>query len=141
VSAGLCTTASAYGSMNPSGRRVNATCGGRTPTAWAADYGHWPIDGNADFGAYFSPAITGTNVTLKKVIDPAKGFDPVARNCVAALLNASTTPPLTPASILSAAKAKEIWNSYRTKGGIYEPTAGIPWTSAQIIEWMTTTYS
>ena len=141
VSAGYCTTASAYGSMNPSGRRVNSTCGGRSPSAWCADFGHWPIDSNADFSAYFNPAIAGTNVTLKKVIDASKGYDPVARNCVAALLNASTSPPLTPASILSVAKARDIWFSYRNNGGIFEPSAGIQWTSAQIVEWIATTYS
>ena len=92
------------------------------------------------FSAYFSPALAGNNLTFKKVIDPSNGYDPVARNCLAALLNASTAPPLTPASILGVAKAKAIWSSYATKG-YFEPTAGIQWNGAKIVDWITTTYS
>jgi hypothetical protein len=141
VSAGLCTTGSAYGSLNPSGARSSVACGGRTPAAWAGTpHGQWPIDANAVFKTYFSPALTGANVKLKAVVDQHYGYDPVARNCVAALLNASMSPALTPAEILGVARAKAIWSSYATKG-YFEPTAGIQWNSAKIIDWMTTTYS
>jgi hypothetical protein len=141
VSAGLCTTGSAYGSMNPSGTRRTATCGGHSPSVWTAtDDSYWPCDSNALFGSYFSPGLAAGDVKLKKVVDPSKGYDAVARNCVAALLNACCGPPLTPSSILSVAKIKEIWSSYATKG-YFEPTAGIQWNSAKIVDWMTTTYS
>jgi hypothetical protein len=141
VSAGLCKTGSAYGSLHPSGTRTSMTCGGKSPSLWTTtSSGHWPINSNALFSSYFGPALSGSNVTLKKVVDPSNGYDPVARNCVAALLNASSGPPLTPASILSVAKAKEIWSSYATKG-YFEPTAGIRWNSAKIVDWITTTYS
>lgn len=141
VSAGLCTTGSAYGSMHPSGKQASTACGGRSPATWTSvPHGQWPIAANALFQTYFAPALTGTNVTLKAVLDPAKGYDPVARNCVAALLNASTSPTLTPAAILGVARAKAVWSSYATKG-YFEPTAGIQWNSAKIVEWMTTTYS
>jgi hypothetical protein len=141
VSAGLCRTGSAYGSLNPSGRRTSVTCGGRSPSVWATtNHSHWPLDANALFSDYFNPGLTGNNVKLKRVVDPSNGYDPVARNCVAALLNASSGPPLTPSSILSLAKAKEIWSSYATRG-YFEPTAGIRWDSAKIVDWMTTTYS
>ena len=141
VSAGLCQTGSAYGSLHPSGTRTSATCGGRSPSVWTTtNHSHWPCNANALFSAYFSPALAGNNVTLKKVIDPSNGYDPVARNCLAALLNASMAPPLTPASVLGVAGAKAVWSSYATKG-YFEPTAGIQWNSAKIVDWITTTYS
>jgi len=142
VSAGLCTTGSAYGSLNPSGTRTNTTCGGRSPATWTASggVGAWPISGNTLFSACFSPALSDSTLKLKTVVDPSKGYDAVARNCVAALLNASASPPLTPASILGVAYVKAVWTSYASKG-YFEPTAGIRWNSGQIVDWITTTYS
>ena len=141
VSAGICKTGSAYGSLNPSGAGKTATCGGRTPAGWTGtDHSQWPISANALFQTYFSPALAGTSVKLKAVVDPSKGYDAVARHCVAALLNASASPVMTPASILGIARVKAIWTSYATKG-YFEPTAGIQWQSAKIVEWVTTTYS
>ena len=92
------------------------------------------------FSAYFSPALSDGTLKLKAVLDPANGYDAVARNCVAALLNASNSPPLTPTSILGVAYAKAVWSSYASKG-YFEPTAGIQWNGAQIVDWITTTYS
>jgi hypothetical protein len=141
VSAGLCTTGSAFGSMHPSGHQASITCGGRTPSAWnSTPHGHWPISPNALFQTYFAPALAGTNVSLKNVLDPTKGYDAVAQHCVAALLNASTSPPLTPPAVLGVAYAKAIWSSYATKG-YFEPTAGIQWNAAKIDDWIATTYS
>ena len=142
VSAGVCTTASAYGSLNPSGTRTSSTCGGRSPATWMqSGAGTWPINGNtALFSAYFSPALSDATLKLKAVIDPANTYDPVACNCVAALLNASNIPPLTPSSILGVTYVKMVWSSYATKG-YFEPTAGIQWNAAQIVDWITTTYS
>ena len=140
VSAGLCTTGSAYGSLNPSGVRSSATCGGRSPATWTSSLGHWPIKAAALFGTHFKPALSDIKLTLKAVVDPSGGYDPVARNCVAALLNASSSPPLTPASILDVTRVKAVWSSYATKG-YFEPTAGIQWNAAKIVDWITTTYS
>ena len=140
VSAGLCTTGSAYGSLNPSGARSSLTCGGRSPAAWnGTQYKNWPIDAKSLFQTQFKSVLTG-DPKLKDVVDSNNRYDLVAQNCVAALLNASTSPPLTPPSILDAARAKLIWSSYATKG-YFEPTAGIQWNSAKIVDWMTTTYS
>jgi hypothetical protein len=141
VSAGLCTTASAFGSLHPSGQRPSITCGGHSPSVWnTTPGGHWPIIPSTLFQAYFAPALTGINVSLKDVIDPSKGYDLVAQNCVAALLNASTNPPLTPATILGVGYVKAIWSSYATKR-FFEPTAGIQWYSDKIVAWIATTYS
>jgi len=141
VSAGLCTTGSAFGSLHPSGKQPSITCGGRSPAMWnSTPPGHWPLGANTFFQSYFAPAISGTNVPLKDVFDPAKGYDPVAQHCLAALLNASTSYPLTPATILGVGYAKDIWYSYKTKG-YFEPTAGVRWYSAKIVEWIATTYS
>lgn len=140
VSAGLCTSGSAYGSLHPSGIRTSQTCGGRSPAAWTGNWGQWPIGANTLFSACFSPALSDSTLKLKAVIDPANGYDPVARNCVAALLNASTGPPLTPPAVLSVAYAKAVWSSYAMKG-YFEPTAGIRWNGGQIVDWIATTYS
>jgi len=98
------------------------------------------MSGNTLFSAYFSPALSDGNLKLKAVLDPSKGYDPVACNCVAALLNASNGPPLTPTSILGVAYVKAIWSSYASKG-YFEPTAGIRWSGGQIVDWIKTTYS
>jgi len=47
---------------------------------------------------------------------------------------------LVPASILDAGKAKTIWASYAATAS-FQPTAGITWNGAQIVDWITTTYS
>ena len=142
VSAGLCTTGSAFASLNASGTQTSQTCGGRSPATWMASGGSggWPINGNTLFSACFSPAMSDSTLKIKTVLDPSKGYDPVACNCVAALLNASASPPLTPASILGAAYVKAIWSSYKNKG-YFEPTAGIQWKAGDIVDWITTTYS
>jgi len=141
VSAGLCTTGSAFLSLHASGKQPSITCAGYSPSVWNnTAEGKWPLKQNTLFETYFAPALAGTNVSLKDVLDPNKNYDPVAQNCVAALLNASTSPPLTPATILGVGYIKEIWYSYRTKT-YFEPTAGIPWYSADIIKWIATTYS
>jgi len=140
VSAGLCTTGSAYGSLHPSGTRTSLTCSGRSPATWSGIApGQWPINANTLFSGCFSPALADATCKLKTVIDTSNSYDLVACHCVAALLNASTSPPLTPASILSAAYVKAVWSSYASKG-YFEPTAGIQWNGAQIVEWIKTTY-
>jgi hypothetical protein len=102
----------------------------------------WPtsVSANDLFSAYFSPALSDGQAKLKSVVDPSKGYDPVACHCVCALANASTSPPLTPASILGVAYVKAVWSSYASKG-YFEPTAGIRWNGAQIVEWIKTTYT
>lgn len=141
VSAALCTTGSTHGSIRPSGKQATTSCAGRSAEVWDTIKNRdWPVAASTLFKDVFTPALSGNNVTLNKVIDPTKSFDTVARNCVAALLNASTAPPLTPASILSAGLAKTIWTSYATKG-YYEPTAGVRWDAPQVVEWIKTTYS
>ena len=141
VSAGLCTTGSAYGSLHPSGRRTSLTCSGLSPSSWTAMApGQWPISASTLFSGCFSPALADATCKLKTVVDPSKPYDPVACHCVAALLNASTSPPLTPASILSAAYVKAVWSSYASKG-YFEPTAGIQWNGGQIVDWIKTTYT
>jgi len=141
VSAGLCTTGSAYGSLHPSGTRTSLTCSGRSPATWMQTApGQWPIGGNTLFSACLSPALADGTMKIKAVIDPSKGYDAVACHCLAALLNASTSPPLTPPSILSTAYVKAVWSSYASKG-YFEPTAGIQWNGGQIVDWIKTTYT
>ncbi len=143
VSAGMCTTCSAHGSMHPSGKQASTACGGRSPTGWSNMQANgWPstCQPTSKFEDFFKPTLTQQHVRLQKVIAPGGGYDVVACHCVAALLNASTSPPLTPATILSASLAKSIWASYATNG-YFEPTAGVRWNSGQIVDWIKTTYS
>lgn len=142
VSAGLCTTCSMHGSIRPSGKQAAATCGGRTPDAWSKlKKKDWPqtCEPGTHFSPLFSPSLNRSNVSLMNVVE-SSSYDTVARHCVAAYLNASASPPLTPPTILSAGMTKTIWSSYATKG-YFEPTAGVRWTSAQIVDWIKTTFS
>jgi hypothetical protein len=144
VGATVCTTGSAFASLQPSGTLQTTQCTGHSPSYWTACSSpgtDWkPIKPQTKFSALFTPALSDSNVTLKKVVDASLGYNVVARHCVAALLNASKSPPLTPPSILSAAMVKAVWTSYATHG-YYEPTAGIQWTDTKIVDWITTTYA
>jgi len=144
VSAGGCQTASAYGSLSPSGTRTSATtCGGRSPEVWATiNNSYGPFATNTPFSACLKPTLANDPSIKKVITDPNGTYDPVARHCLAAFLNASMTPvPLTPASILSVAKVQAIWTSYVNNGGVFEPTAGIKWDGPKIVAWIKTTYS
>jgi hypothetical protein len=104
------------------------------------NHNYWPKATNTPFSACLNPTLAN-DPSIKKVIDPNGPYDPVARHCLAAFLNASTSPPLTPNSILSVAKAQAIWTSYVNNAGVFEPTAGIKWDGPKIVAWIMTTYS
>jgi hypothetical protein len=136
VMAGTCTTASAYGSINGSRPVKSTSCSGRTPDYWKGNPASWPSGFRAVAAGTTAPA------TLFNDVFPAGGYPGVtllavlsmtgtdkttamARFCAAAVLNAAAT--LTPATVLSAQTAKDVWAAHRSPGGYYEPTAGIRW--------------
>ena len=145
VGAAACIQASAFASLHASGKQPTIICSGRTPTQWfEANNGQWPAQlrpsNTAKFSDQFSPALTDADATLRQVLDPSGSFSPVARNLVAALLNTLTSPPLTPATILTTAMVRSIWTSFATTG-FYEPTAAIRWDGTKIVEWISKTYA
>lgn len=145
VSAALCTTGSAFGSLHPSGKQPGINCAGRSPEAWSGSAaGQWPLPQNDLFSSKFTPALN-PDIRFKNLLELTTfSIDQeVARHVVAAYFNASA-PASTTASVLSTATAVAIWASYAGKGGglvgWYEPTAGIKWFAADIIKWIKTTY-
>ena len=94
------------------------------------------LDGN--------PATPKTSLSLMQVLMLSDGSNPwgltdpdnLGAHIVAALLNASTTPSLTP--VLSAADVINMWNEWVSKG-YFEPTANVQWNSAQIVDYLKTT--
>ncbi len=94
------------------------------------------LDGN--------PATLKASLSLMQVMMLSDGSNPwgltdpdnLGAHIVAALLNASTTPSLTP--VLSAADVINIWNEWVSKG-YFEPTANVQWNSQQIVSYLKTT--
>lgn len=141
VGAAACIQASAFASLHASGKQPNLPCDGLNTATWfLAPESQWPLRSDSKFSQPFSPSLTDTKATLRQVVNPNGGYDPVARQLVAALLNTSANPPLTPASILTPATVKSIWTSYASRG-YYEPTAGVRWTGTRIVEWILTTFA
>lgn len=154
VSAGACTTASAFTSLNLSRDNRIYNCLGRTPGYWKQEqkFYDWPspyvpsttavAPGGANPGytppagqsatlfndkSAFYGALSYSGMTLLQVLGIEgndTGRDAVARHVVAALLNAAKG--YTPLTVLSVARIKAVWRSFETKG-YYEPSAGIRW--------------
>lgn len=144
VGAATCTTASAFASLQPSGTRSTTSCGGRSPSEWSSTSpSQWPVSQGAMFGSVFSPALN-PDMKIKDLFalsdSAATLLQRVAKHCAAAYLNATTSPALVPSTILNAALAKSIWNSFALTGG-YDPAPGLHWDATKIIAWISTTYA
>jgi hypothetical protein len=154
---GACTTASAFGSINASRPKNVTSCGGCKPDYWknSLNYASWPAGHCATakkvatdklyFNEIFGSSPYSATTTLLQVLQTTgTGRDAVARHCVAAVLNGAKG--LTPAAVLSAQTAKNVWSSFVTRG-YYEPTAGIRWFAdsstpagtGSIVQWLTST--
>jgi hypothetical protein len=94
------------------------------------------LDGN--------PGTPNTSLSMMQVMMLNDGSNPwgltdpdnLGAHIVAALLNASVVPSLTP--VLSAADVINMWNEWASKG-YFEPTANVKWNSAQIVDYLKTT--
>jgi hypothetical protein len=138
--------------MTVASRPVMAqSCMGRDPAYWISQNGSkaWPTgylmqtQGSSKvattFGSVFGSAYGYGDLSMLQVLQAGQSsFDKagLAAHLVAAVLNAEAL--YTPASVLSVAKAQDIWSDYNAKG-YFEPTAGVRWDSAQTIDWLKTT--
>jgi len=149
VMAAECVTSSAHTSLTGSRQITRQSCNGGTPTYWikqergSSGYLMEAGGGGNDkrtFGNVFSNAGAYTNLTLVQVLrkgeQPAGTDDSVAAHLVAAVLNAERG--MTPSTVLGASKAKDIWFDY-SPDRTFVPTAGVSWTSVQIVDWLRTT--
>jgi hypothetical protein len=147
-----CKTASGFSSINQSVHGTPLLCSGRTPGFWKQQhwFGKWrspyfPVAtkiGSITYPATpFGGSTTGftpgpfSGKTMLEVLKTGGGDAyTVGRHITAALLNAAAglTPVLTTSAVVG------IWNEYVTKG-YFEPTAGVHWNAAQIVEYLDTT--
>lgn len=147
----VCLSPSASTSIQPSGTQTGAACSGLTPEQWKAKASRWPAPyyattsqslGGHQATCYHCPT-TGLGghvygeMTMMQVIDFTQGgrdMTALGRYIVAALLNARAgrTP------VLNETGVRNMWNDLINRG-YYEPTAGIRWTSTQIVAYLQTT--
>lgn len=147
-----CVTSSAHTSMTGSRQTTTQSCNGGTPTYWlsrvqggtGSSTGYLMQAGSdkrdkRKFGDVFLSAGSYTSLTLVEVLEAGKSSSDtagVAAHLVAALLNAEAS--MTPPTVLSAGKAKDIWADYALDGK-FSPTAGVEWSSVQIVDWLRST--
>jgi hypothetical protein len=148
VMAAECVTSSAHTSLTGSRQIARQICSGGTPTYWITQQrgtsGYLMAAGGTGndtrtFGNIFVNGGTYANLTLLQVLqlgELSSGADGVAAHLVAAVLNAERG--MTPSTVLGASKAKDIWFDY-SPDGTFVPTAGVTWTSVQIVDWLRTT--
>jgi hypothetical protein len=131
VTAGVCSTASTYASMNASRPSVTTfICGGCLPAYWAQDaiWPTWPAPHTPTslFDDYFGTIGGYPGKTLLDVLRMPEGLgkDGLAPYIVAALLNAASGKTL---GVLDANAVKQIWLDLVSRKGYYSPSAGIKW--------------
>jgi hypothetical protein len=146
-----CGTASAVGSsLHSSHSPQISSCSGLSVSSWTSA-STWPDPYkkrtkhgiNGWDATPFHCTTTGLNGTVfsgKVMLDVMKlaedgAAKSVGRYCAAALLNARSnrTPVLTEATV------RNIWHSYVSAKGYYEPTAGVHWGATQIIAYIKST--
>lgn len=150
---GECKTPSGFLSGNLSQHGTPTFCSGRTPGYWkqSQHFGDWvapyfptAVSGPGGHQATtFHSATTGFTgnqfgtQTMLQVLGTGGntgGYTALGRHITAALLNARRgwTP------VLSETGVRNIWNEYVSKG-YFEPSAGIKWYPAQIVDYLVTT--
>lgn len=113
---------------------------------WSGGTLFHPIFSGTQFMANLdgNPGTPNTSLSMMQVMMLNDGSNPwgltdpdnLGAHIVAALLNASVVPSLTP--VLSAADVINMWNEWVSKG-YFEPTANVQWNSAQIVDYLKTT--
>jgi hypothetical protein len=150
VMAAECVTSSAHTSLTGSRQIARQSCSGGTPTYWIKqqrgssgylmEAGGGSGNDKRTFGNIFANGGVYANLTLLEVLKkgemPAGTDDSVAAHLVAAVLNAERA--MTPSTVLSSSKAKDIWFDY-SPDRTFVPTAGVTWSSMQIVDWLRTT--
>ena len=147
VLGGVCTQASAVGSLQGSHTAASATyCSGRSPAAWVSTK-EWPIPyyRHNKSGRTATPyhctttglggACFASDLMVEVMQYPDDGgLKSLGRYVSAALLNSRSG--LTP--VLTEAKVRDMWNDYMARQ-YFEPTAGIRWGAPQIIAYIKST--
>jgi hypothetical protein len=136
-----CTTSSAHTSLSGSRQVTTASCNGGSPAKQTSYLMEARGAGQpaTTFGSIFTSLYGYGDLSLLQVLQAghsALDKSGLAAHLVAAVLNAQSG--FTPPSILSIAKAQDIWADYN-RLGYFEPTAGVRWDSAQTIDWLKTT--
>jgi hypothetical protein len=147
-----CTTSSAHTSLSGSRQVTTSSCNGGSPSYWISQSPAQTTKQTAylmeargqgqpatTFGSIFTGLYGYGDLSLLQVLQAghsALDKSGLAAHLVAAVLNAQAG--FTPPSILSMAKAQDIWADYN-RLGYFEPTAGVRWDSAQTIDWLKTT--
>jgi hypothetical protein len=147
-----CTTSSAHTSLSGSRQVTTVSCNGGSPSYWISQSPAQTTKQTAylmeaggqsqpatTFGSIFTSLYGYGDLSLLQVLQAghsALDKSGLAAHLVAAVLNAQSG--FTPPSILSIAKAQDIWADYN-RLGYFEPTAGVRWDSAQTIDWLKTT--
>ena len=146
---GMCQSPSGFVSLNASNAGRSVSCTGHSPTYWAGGSqagNQWPFPNqslqprpNTPFNTVFTSYQPYAGKSLLDVVKFPAGSaapDSVARDIVASYLNALSglTPPL------SAVVVKDIWAEYITTG-FFQPSSGGRWNAAEIIDYLSTTYS
>jgi hypothetical protein len=154
--ANVCTTSSAHTSMSGSRLTTTESCSGRTPTYWLSQTSRSSGsstsaylmestrtvaagDGAVLFGSVFGSVGGYETMTFQQVLEAghlSTGKVGLAAHLVAAVLNSKAG--YTPVGVLDVAKAQSIWSDYSHRGW-YEPTAGVKWYEAELIDWLKTT--
>jgi len=149
-----CFAPSGFISMPTSQHGPGIACAGRTPGYWKQEqhFSSWPmpyfptkVPGHGGheatkFVSIFSPSPYAPKTTLLDVLSMDGGPpDDVARHIVATLLNvaAGLAPVLTVPEVMG------IWREYILSGGggsgYFEPTAGVRWYHAEIVDYLVST--
>lgn len=153
----ICKSPSGFLSGNLSQHGTPITCSGLSPGYWGTHPTLWPLpyqagacsaksctnsaswSGGTHFSSIFTCAGQGriyTAYSLMQVIWLTGSGDPaqLGAHCVAAILNArmATTPVLTETKVVN------IFNEWDIKG-YFEPTAGVKWYAADIVNYLNST--
>lgn len=153
----VCKSPSGFLSGNLSQHGKPITCSGVSPGYWGTHPTQWPLpyqagtcktktcthsadwSGGTLFRNIFTCAGQGriyTNYSMMQVIWLSGTGDPsqLGAHCVAAILNArmATTPVLTETKVVN------IFNEWDSKG-YFEPTAGVKWYAADIVNYLNST--
>lgn len=146
--AGVCTTASAFTSVTPSGRAGPApvTCSGNSPTTWNST-STWPVNKNSTrFNDILSPGLPTPSPKLTDLfaLTSPSTFQSLQQHCAAAYLNQRAG--LIPSQILisfPAGVGQTLWAACSPGGGLgtYSPTAGVVWQAGEVIAWLKTLYT
>ncbi len=148
VMAGICATASASASLNPSGiRRAKGKAfdctGALKPAEWLLEGQQWPngvAKNSAKFSDFFDTlppgANNGTKLTQVLEFSETTGVKALAKVCAATLLN--NKAGFVPDGFFGGGTYKTVWEHGST--GTFSPRIGATWSVDKVAQWLATTW-